>query len=202
MEKFNAQEIVLYKSLYLDDYNINIANRILQNKRNIIISSIEQFDYFIDEALDTNVNKSLHLGMINKETIMFIKEKIKYLPIDKKDYLENNEYDLVINQSEIRHLKDNKKRLLREDIHEYVKKLPNIISNFDSVVYGKQKDEGLRFKKKISNYNYYSFCLVSNKKHTISAKTIYIEKLNYEIKKRSISLSSNNKIPRQYTQSE
>ena len=37
MAKFNVQEIVLYKSLYLDDYNINIANRILQNKRNIII---------------------------------------------------------------------------------------------------------------------------------------------------------------------
>lgn len=180
------------KSLFLNDYTEKSANQILQNERHEIIHNEAQLDYMIDEALNTQKNKALHLGIIDNTTIVKIKEKIKNLPTDRQDYLQNNDYDLVINQSEIRHLKDDKVKLTNEEIHDYVKKLPSLISECDDVIYSKnEKDEGLQFKKKFEDGTYYSFDIVSNKKHTLTAKTIFMLKQDYEHKKRSISLPNN-----------
>ena len=192
----NNQEInlpqVKNKSLFLNNYSEKSADQILQNERHEIIHDETQLDDMIDEALNTQNNKALHLGIIDNNVISKIKDKIKNLPSNKQDYLQNTDYDLVINQSEIRHLKDDKTKLTNREIHDYVKKLPSLITDCDEVVYSKnEKDEGLRFKKQFEDGTYYSFDIVSNKKHTLTAKTIFMSKEDYGHKKRSISLPNN-----------
>jgi len=172
-------------------YSKEIASYIIQNNRHIIITDVQQLDKLIDEALITNNNKALHLGVINKDIIFKIKNSIINLPKNKCNYLKDSNYDLVINQSEIRHLKADKNRLSNDEIHEYVKRLASIISDFDVVYYSKQKEEGLRFEKKFNDGSYFSVILVSNKKYTFTVKTIYMKKFYLKLKKRNISPPTN-----------
>ena len=168
----------------LEYYPEEIENNIIQNNRHTIIDNINTLNTLIEEALITNNNRALHLGIINEKIILKIKNKIKNLPKDKEDYLKEYSYDLVINRSEIRHLKDDKVRLSSIDIYRYVERLPSIIIDFDEVSYSKQKEEGLRFEKKFSDGTYYCVILVSNKKHTLTVKTIYMKKSDFEAQKK------------------
>lgn len=132
------------------------------------------------------------MGKIKENIIENIKNNIKNLPKSKENYLNRKTYDLMINQSEIRHLKDNKNLLSNKDINKFIKLLPYIISNSDYISYTNNlKDEGLRFKKLMNDGTYISFVIISNKRGRMTVKTIYMEKGDYENKKRSMSLPNN-----------
>ena len=172
----------------LEDYDFKTEQVIKSAERNVIVRNYRQLDTLIDEALDTQSNKALHFGRINETITQRIKRKLENLPKMKAPYLTKEKYDLVMNQSEIRHLIDEKTMMTREDVHKYVGVLPEIISNFDSASYSIEPDsEGIRFKKKLPDGNYISFVLVSNKQSTLKAKSIHLDKIDYETKKRSIS---------------
>lgn len=142
-----------------------------------------QLDSLILEAIETQENKCLHLGKINKELISDIKNKVQNLP-KGKSIIEKRSYDLVINQSEIRHLMADKKLLILDEIKKYIRLVPNIVVESDYVSYVKDsKNEGLRFKKMIDGKTYISFIIVSNKKGTLSIKSIHLSKKDYEKKK-------------------
>lgn len=171
-----------------NNYDSETASRITSTDRNVIIKNTTQLNELIDEALDTQSNKALHLGKLDEDIIAEIKAEIKNLPKDNKNFLKKDSYDLVINQSEIRHLKEYKDNLTRKDIKKFVKALPDLIINNDYVSYTDNvKGKGLRFKKTMSDGTYVSFVLVLNKKSTMRVKTIYMEKSDFENKKRSIS---------------
>ncbi len=175
----------------MNNYDETTANRIEMNDRNVIVKNNKHLSNLINEALNSNENKALHLGKLNEGTINNIKNKIQNLPKSKQNYLTKNNYDLVINQSEIRHLLDNKAGLTEREINHFIQILPNIISNSDYISYTNNlKDEGLRFKKLLEDGTYVSFVVVSNKQGTMKVKTIYMEKGDYENKKRSISLTT------------
>lgn len=172
----------------MNNYDNKTASLIEKSKRDTIIENIRQLNNLIDEALNSQNNKALHLGRLNKNIIDELKAEIKNLPKDNKDFLKRDSYDLIINQSEIRHLKDKKNNLTKKDIKKFIKLLPDLIINNDFVSYTKNANgEGLRFKKLMSDGTYVSFVIVSNKKGTMKVKTIYMEKGDYENKKRSIS---------------
>lgn len=172
----------------LEDYDFKTEQVIKSAERNVIVRNYRQLDTLIDESLDTQSNKALHFGRINETITQRIKRKLENLPKMKAPYLTKEKYDLVMNQSEIRHLIDEKAMMTREDVHKYVRVLPEIISNFDSASYSIEPDsEGIRFKKKLPDGNYISFVLVSNKQSTLKAKSIHLDKIDYETKKRSIS---------------
>ncbi len=176
---------------FLEEYDKNTEKVISAADRNVIVRNYKQLAILVDEALDTNSNKALHLGNINETITQRIKEKLANLPKNKVPYLTKEKYDLVINQSEVRHLIDEKTKMTREDVHKYVSLLPKIISEFDNVSFSSQPDsEGIRFKKKLSDGTYISFVLVSNKHRTLKAKSIHLEKSDYEVKKRSMSPTS------------
>ena len=176
---------------FLENYNEQTEKILSMKERNVIVKNYKQLDTLIDEALNTQNNKALHFGKINENIITKIKNKIQNLPKGKENYLTKNNYDLVINQSEIRHLRDNKNRLTNEEIHNYVRKLPDIITESDDISYtNNNKNEGLRFKKKFDDGTYISFVLVSNKKGTLTAKSIFLDKSDFEAKKRNISPTS------------
>lgn len=173
---------------FLENYETDTQRHITSNKDNIIVKNYKQLDNLVDEALNTNNNKELHLGRINQTLTQKIKNKILNLPKNKTEMLNRDKYDLVLHQSEIRHLKDGKVKLTDEEVHDYVKKLPEIITNPDTISYSKNnKDEGLRFKKQFGDGTYISFTLVANSKYTLTVKSIYMDKTDYETKKRSVS---------------
>lgn len=125
----------------------------------------------------------MHLGIIQKEDVLKIKKDIQNLPKNKEKYIDYLNYDLVINQSEIRHIKDNKVKITSDDIHNYIKKIFEILLKYDYVSYDIQKDEGLRFKKEFSEGTFVAFIIVSKKKKTFTVKTIYMIRRDYEKKK-------------------
>lgn len=172
----------------MNNYDNKTASLIEKSERDTIIENIRQLNNLIDEALNSQSNKALHLGRLNKNIIDELKTEIKNLPKDNKNFLKRDSYDLIINQSEIRHLTDKKNNLTKKDIKRFIKLLPDLIINNDFVSYTKNTNgEGLRFKKLMSDGTYVSFVIVSNKKGTMKVKTIYMEKGDYENKKRSIS---------------
>lgn len=175
----------------LNNYDEKTSNIIKMNTRNVIVKETSELNNLIDEALNTNNNKALHLGKLDSKIISKIKENIQNLPKSKIDFFAKDTYDLVINQSEIRHLLDHKNNLTSEDIKHLIDILPEIISDSDYISYTNNlKDEGLRFKKIMDDGTYISFAIVSNKQGTLKVKTIYMEKADYENKKRSVSLTT------------
>lgn len=172
----------------MNNYDNKTASLIRKGKRDIIIENTSQLNALINEALDSQNNKALHLGKLNEDITNNIKKEIRNLPKNNVNFLKKNTYDLIINQSEIRHLTDNKNNLTRKDIKKFIKILPDLIINNDYVSYTKDTNgEGLRFKKLMPDGTYISFVIVSNKKGTMKVKTIHMEKGDYENKKRSIS---------------
>ena len=190
IENINNDNVIENRD-FLEDYDENAEKIISSAERNVIVKNYRQLTSLVNEALDTQSNKALHLGKINETITQRIKSKLENLPKSKVPYFTKDKYDLVINQSEIRHLIDEKNKMTRDDVQKYVSLLPKIISEFDNVSYSLEKSsEGVRFKKKLSDGTYISFVLVSNKKNTLKAKSIYLDKTDYEAKKRSISPTS------------
>ena len=181
--KENNKKVYKFNNVHLNNYDSKSRKYISMNERNVIVYDVKHLEYLVKEAFCTTNNKALHLGIINKDVIGKIRNNISNLPLNRKNYLSDNCYDLVINQSEIRHLLKNKSKLTRKDALNYVKLLPLIIINCNYVSYTKEKDEGLRFKALIDNNVYISFVLVSNKKRTLTAKSIFMEKKDFETKK-------------------
>lgn len=176
---------------FLEGYPDYVINHWKNNKKEVVVKNYKQLDILIDEAINTteNINKRLHLGRINESIVHKIKNMIHNFPKKKINYFSSSIYDIVLNQSEIRHLKENKIRVTNNDIHNYIKKIPDTISQPDTVIYSDNgNSEGLRFEKRFSDGKYYSFTLVNDKKKTLQVKTSFIDTLDFEIKKRSMSL--------------
>ena len=186
--KYDKELLNNKNEFLLNNYDDKTKKTILMNERNVIVRNNAQLERFVVEALNSQSNKALHLGKITEQQTEKIKNSISNLPVDKKNFLSKKDYDIVINQSEIRHLKDNKVRLTENDIIDYVKKIPEIVSNFDEVYYSKNnKNEGIKFAKKINDAKYYSFTLVSNKKGTLTVKSTSMNRQDFENKKRGVS---------------
>lgn len=134
-----------------NNYGEVLKNRIESTGRDIIIKNNKQLKELVKESfINKNLNIALHLGRLNSEIIYSIKCKIINIPQNKENLLNNKPYDLIINQSEIRHLVENKLNLTINDVIDFIKRVPDIIINNDCVVYSKnEKNEGLRFKKYI-----------------------------------------------------
>ncbi len=172
-----------------DNYDEKTKERIISTGRDFIVHNEKELEQLTRQAFEEKTNNALHLGRLDKEIINSIKNKISNLPKDKVNILSKENYDLIINQSEIRHLIDDK-QLTIDDIVDFIKKAPEIIIDNDFVAYTKNnKDEGLRFKKIMKDGTYASFVLISNK-GTLKIKSIHMEKDSYENKKRSVYLSN------------
>jgi hypothetical protein len=126
-------------------------------KGNVIVDTYTQLIELIDDALcDTKSQKHLHLGVVPFNVINRINNEIINIPreLRSKLFKENKECSLEISQDSIRHLRDEKSSLKREDIIDFIKALPNIVTEFDSVkfsYFGKElsRKPGIRFEKKL-----------------------------------------------------
>ena len=176
-------------------FNEEEKEKILRTNKNVIIdNNNENLKKYVLEALnDKKSNKYIYLGVIPKETIVRIKSEVTDIKQNKINLVldEDKRYDLVISQEEIRHLK--KESLEESDIVDFVHNISNIIINFDNVRYNKynKSQNALRFKKRIHNGTYIALEIISNQKGTFRTQTLFLEKVDFIAKKRSISPTLN-----------
>ena len=130
----------------------------------------------------------MYLGIIPNETIKRIKTEIKNIKKNKINQLFKSEinYALVINQEEIRHMK--KDSLTKKDIISFINIIDYLVVKFDTVsysLYGNQN--ALRFKKRINENTYIALEVISNKYHTLRTQTLFLDKIDFEKRKKNLS---------------
>lgn len=140
-------------------------NSILRGKNNIVIKSKTVLKKYVLEALTSrNSNKNLYLGVIPKNIIeRIIIEVTDISQINKQNLFKiEKEYQLAVNQEEIRHLK--KESLSTNDVVNFIASLDELIINFDEVRYSKynKNQNALRFKKHMSDGTHIAFEVISN----------------------------------------
>lgn len=189
----NMKNKQYYKDI-VENYREIEKSNILLNRNNIILKDINDIDLLVDDAFNhMGLNKVIHYGVLKKEIIKKIKSSISNYP-NNGWKLNKNKYELAIRVDTFLHLVNNKKCLSKNDVKLFIKELPNIVTNFDSVEYTKnEKNEGLRFTKKINKKTYISFLLTSEKKNRLLAKSIALK--YKDTKKRNISPKTNDTIP-------
>ena len=80
---------------------------ILRNNKNVIVNNKDELKRYVLEALNNkNMNKNLYLGIIPNKVIQRIKEEVTDIKQEKSNtfLIESKNYDLAINQEEIRHI--------------------------------------------------------------------------------------------------
>jgi len=174
----------------LNKYSKNKINEI--NSRNgIIATTKKELEKYVYEAFEnTQSKKDIHIGVISSNTINRIKYEITGIKNEEIQILfaENKEYDLAITQDTIRHIK--KKNMTIENVLDIILKIDEIVINFDTVqktIYekGKQKNNGLRFKKKFPEETYYAVELIYKQKKVLNTQTIFMDKIDFKsIKKK------------------
>jgi hypothetical protein len=166
---------------------------ITRDSNNVIVESKNELQKYVLEALNNNQsNKNLYLGVVPKSTINKIINEVTDISAENKANLfdESKEYQLAVNQEEIRHL--HKESLTENDVVNFIDSLDELIANFDKVRYTtyKQQQKALRFIKNMNDGTHIAVEILSKQKGTMRTHTLFLDKADFIAnKKRSISPS-------------
>ncbi len=166
-------------------FSVSRKEEILQRKNNVICKDSEKLEKIIRRSFNQkDENQNIYIGILPQECINKISQTLSNIRKDKiKDVINcDNEYALIIRQSDIRHIK--KDSMTIDDCVNYILIAPEVVKNFDAVSFSKYNEKnGLRFKKIIKDITYIVFLIVSNKRQTFSIQTIFMSKNDYKKKK-------------------
>ena len=175
----------------LRSYSADEESDILKGKNRTVLKTKEDIGRFVEDAINQNQqNEFGYLGVVTPDTIDRIKNQITDISdANKEALLKRDSYSLRIGQSEIRHLQ--KSGMTVQEAKDYVEKIPQIVSEFDSARYtienhDGQVIQGIKFEKTFEDGRMYSYIMVSNKKGTLTMKTTYMDKNDYKKKKHSL----------------
>ena len=175
----------------LKGYNDELKVYIEENKNNVIIKTEEELSAYIDEAFTNKLLKgTLYLGSIPQDIMTDIKNNIQNISDrDREKLLKKGEYSLTIHQDDIRHLL--KDGMTIGDVKHYIANLTRVIIGADRIIYSVYRNVAgnrnvLRFEKEFEDGKYIAVEMISNKKRTLSMKSIFMDKQSYK-KKKSIS---------------
>lgn len=164
---------------------------ILRADNNVIVDTKEELQNYVLEAINNNKsNKNIYLGVLPNTTIENITNKVTDISNENRENLfnKNKEYQLAVNQEEIRHLY--KESLTVDDVVNFVDSLDELIANFDTVrfsIYSKNQ-KALRFKKKMNDGTHIALEILSKQRGTMRSQTLFLDKADFIAnKKRSIS---------------
>lgn len=180
----------------LEGFTQQQKESITRGENNFIVENKESLRNQTIEALQNqNSKKNLYLGVLSNTTIQNIQERVENISSESKNNLfdKTKEYQLAINQDEIRHLAK-KEGLTEKDVINFIDSLDELIVDFDSVSYHKYNgnQNALRFKKQMSDGTHIAFEVLSKQKGTMRTQTLFLDKADFIAnKKRSISPTSN-----------
>ena len=167
-------------------FSVSRKEEILQRKNNVICKDSEELEEIIRRSFNQkDENQNIYIGILPQECINKISQTLSNIKKDKiKDVINcDNEYALIIRQSDIRHIK--KDSMTIDDCVNYILTASKVVKNFDVVSFSKYNEKnGLRFKKIINDITYIVFLIVSNKRQTFSIQTIFMSKNDYKKKKK------------------
>lgn len=177
----------------LRKYNDNERLRIFKSDKNVIPVNESELDALIDGALNKGERETfINFGMIPKSVTQRIKDEVSEISQENREALfRRNEFSLRVRQSEVYHLK--KVGMTDAEAKEYVKKIPQTVSEFDTVRYTEEMHDGqlikgLLFYKMFPDGTMRSYLMVSNRKGTLTTKTTYMEKADFVQNKKKSSL--------------
>lgn len=177
----------------LREYNDNERLRIFKSDKNVIPVNESELDALIDGALNKGERETfINFGMIPKSVTQRIKDEVSEISQENREALfRRNEFSLRVRQSEVYHLK--KVGMTDAEAKEYVKKIPQTVSEFDTVRYTEEMHDGqlikgLLFYKMFPDGTMRSYLMVSNRKGTLTTKTTYMEKADFVQNKKKSSL--------------
>lgn len=170
-------------------FSVSRKEEILQRKNNVICKDSEELEEIIRRSFSQkDENQNIYIEILPQECINKISQTLSNIRKDKiKDVINcDNEYALIIRQSDIRHIK--KDGMTINDCVDYILTAPEVVKNFDAVsFYRCQEKNALRFKKNINENTYIVFLIVSNKKMIFTILTTFLEKNDYKKKRNLIS---------------
>lgn len=176
----------------LDEYSTWRRQTIESIDTNAIVEDEQQLHELISEAFaNPKSKKSLHLGVVPQNVIDRINLEAIGVPKELRGNLfkENREQSLEIGQEDIRHLIDDKSGMTMDDVYDYVTRLPEIVTQFDSVQFffyeqGQNRLRSLRFNKEMEDGVYLSLEVVSRKKNQLETHNIFMDSASYVQKKK------------------
>lgn len=164
------------------NFTDNEKNSIQRKNNNIIINNKSDLKKYVLEAINNNkTKKNIYLGVLPNLIINKILNEITDISIENKANLFdiNKEYQLVINQEEIRHLfKDS---LTKNDVVNFIVSLDELIVNFDNVrfcIYNNNQ-KSLRFKKNMNDGTHIALEILSKQKGTMRTHTLFLDKIDF-----------------------
>ena len=172
-------------------YNEELS-RIITSKGDSIIYDENGIIDFVDKTFGKNAEqKYAYFGIVPDSQIRAIEKKIKNMPKNKNGVLfkKGNGYSLACSMDSIRHLLDDK-HLSYEEIVDYLKKMPETVLNSDSATYDVYlhdggEEDGILFKKEFPDGTIASFQIISNAKNRLRLQSLYMDKGDYQQKKKS-----------------
>ena len=177
----NTGEKVQYA---LSEYTEQQENAILKGDKREVLRSSEDVRNFAERTLLNNEYETFgYMGVVPSDVVNRIKNEVTEISTENRENLfKRDAFSLRIRQSEIVHLK--KIGMTIEDAVDYVSKVPQIVTEFDTVRYAVEyKDgkriEGLRFSKTFPDGKMYNYLMISNRKGTMTVKTSYMSKDDY-----------------------
>ena len=170
-------------------FSVSRKEEILQRKNNVICKDSEELEEIIRRSFNQkDENQNIYIGILPQECINKISQTLSNIKKDKiKDVINcDNEYALIIRQSDIRHIK--KDGMAIDDCVDYILTASEVVKDFDVVSFCRcQEKNALRFKKNINGNTHIVFLIVSNKKMIFTILTTFLEKNDYKKKRNLIS---------------
>ena len=179
--KRNTSEDVRYA---LTQYTEQQEQSILKGDKREILKSTSDVKKFTERTLNSNEHETFgYLGVVSSDVVNRIKNEVTEISAEHRENLfKRDAFSLRIRQSEITHLK--KMGMTIEEAVDYVVKIPQIVTEFDTVRYAVEykegkRIEGLRFSKTFPDGKMYNYLMISNRKGTMTVKTSYMSKDDY-----------------------
>lgn len=171
-------------------YDDNLKG-IIENSNGIIVNSIDKLQEVVNIAFDEPAKKATaYFGIMNSALLEQIEKSVPNIPdnLNGKLFKTGRNYSITVSMDSIRHLTDSK-NLTREDVLDYLDRVPDTIIENDSVHFDYYTDsrnnklKGLLFKKAYSDGTMVSFEIISSRKMSLNLQTMYMDKASYQKKK-------------------
>lgn len=162
---------------------------IFNSRGDVVVDSYDKLVDVVNRAFDEPKAKATaYFGVLPYSVLSDIENAVPNIPTELNGQLfkKGRAFSIAATFDSIRHINEGKTALTRQDIIDYLDRLPDTIIENDSVSFDyyydsyNQKTPALLFKKTFADGTVETFDLISNGKRSLKLQTIYMEKGDYK----------------------